>query len=502
MTKKDRITRKTFVLTAVIGSLLLIFMVSANTIWSSRQTNVATDEAVSEVSSFYLEAMADRRAKTITNLINNNFDQMDKAVQFIDDEDIYTKEELQAAIGKVKSLLSLDRFALVDDDDIVYTQYTTYTGGSRHAFLLNEKMDEKSISTVYLYGSSKQLCLAAPTSDLSIRRKKFKASFVQIDIREIVDLLAFDDQGRTYFGLYSRNGKNLSDTELGPFIGKQNLFEATKSVIREADWKKCQDSFEKGEEGSLAFTALGVEETLCYVPIEDTDWEMVVLISESVIHDRIRNISEKNLAASKHQIIFTLVLVLLFSAVLLIELMIMSRKNLEAEKETSKLFRNMANTDSMTGVRNKHAYSENEAYLNQKIMDNEIEKLGIVVCDINGLKYVNDTQGHAAGDKLIKDASNLICEYYNHGSVFRIGGDEFVVILQDKGYDTMIDVARELNRKIEDNIKTNSVVVAIGYSELTDGDNTLREVFERADQMMYERKKELKEIGAKTRLNN
>ena len=74
MTKKDRITRKTFVLTAVIGSLLLIFMVSANTIWSSRQTNVATDEAVSEVSSFYLEAMADRRAKTITNLINNNFD--------------------------------------------------------------------------------------------------------------------------------------------------------------------------------------------------------------------------------------------------------------------------------------------------------------------------------------------------------------------------------------------------------------------------------------------
>ncbi len=162
----------------------------------------------------------------------------------------------------------------------------------------------------------------------------------------------------------------------------------------------------------------------------------------------------------------------------------------------------MANTDSMTGVRNKHAYSENEAYLNQKIKDKEIEKLGIVVCDINGLKYVNDTEGHAAGDKLIKDACNLICEYFNHGSVFRIGGDEFVVTLQDKGYDTMIDVARELNRKIEDNIKTNSVVVAIGYSELTDGDNTLREVFERADQMMYERKKELKEMGAKTRLNN
>ncbi len=67
-------------------------------------------------------------------------------------------------------------------------------------------------------------------------------------------------------------------------------------------------------------------------------------------------------------------------------------------------------------------HKENEAYLNQKIMDKEIEQLGIVVCDINGLKYVNDTEGHAAGDKLIKDASSLICEYFKHGSVFRVGG--------------------------------------------------------------------------------
>ncbi|MCR5322957.1 MAG: hypothetical protein K6E85_06785 [Lachnospiraceae bacterium] len=78
--KKRTITRKTFALTATIGSLLIVAFLAVNTLWASRQTVKATEDAVSAVSSFYLEAMADRRAKTITNLIENNFDQMEKAL--------------------------------------------------------------------------------------------------------------------------------------------------------------------------------------------------------------------------------------------------------------------------------------------------------------------------------------------------------------------------------------------------------------------------------------
>lgn len=159
----------------------------------------------------------------------------------------------------------------------------------------------------------------------------------------------------------------------------------------------------------------------------------------------------------------------------------------------------MANTDSMTGVRNKHAYSEDEAALNRKIMGKEMEKLAVVVCDINGLKVINDTKGHAAGDKLIKDASALLCEYFIHGAVYRIGGDEFVVLLQGKGYDTREETMRSLNKKIEGNIATDDVVISMGYSVLKPEDELLHDVFERADQMMYERKKELKQMGAKTR---
>jgi diguanylate cyclase (GGDEF)-like protein len=174
-------------------------------------------------------------------------------------------------------------------------------------------------------------------------------------------------------------------------------------------------------------------------------------------------------------------------------------KDLQEEKENSKTFRSMASTDSLTGIRNKHAYTEAESALNRRIIEKDIEKLAIVVCDVNGLKIVNDTQGHAAGDKLIKDASSMICEYFSRVAVFRIGGDEFAVILQDKGYDTMHEVITEINRAIEENISKKEVVISIGYSELTPEDKHVHDIFERADQMMYKRKQQLKQMGAQTR---
>ena len=494
-----KITNRTFVLTAVVGSLLIMAMMTAYSVWVSRQTGAATDEAVSAVSSFYLEAMADRGAKAISNLINSSFNQMEKATAFIDEAQVDSPEVLRETIGKVESLLGLNRFALVDADNIVYTRYTTYTGGSRHAFLSEGEITGRIISVVSLYGSSKQLCLAFPTPGLSILGRPFKACFVQMGIDDIVDLLAFGDQGRTHFALYSKNGGNLSGTELGPMIAGHNLFDAIRGYVPEDVWRENRSNFESEAEGSFSFNSGDTEETLCYVPIPGTDWEMAVLIRESIIQDQIRDISEKTLANSRNQILFTSAAVLLLAAVLLFQYRKLSSDKLEAEKETSRAFHTMANTDSLTNIRNKHAYAEHEAAINQQIQAGALEKLAVVVGDINGLKYVNDTQGHAAGDQLIKEASAMICKAFSHGAVFRIGGDEFVVLLQGEGFDTMDEVIHALNRQVEANIREGAVVVSIGYAVLTPEDRQLRDVFERADNMMYERKKALKAMGARTR---
>ncbi len=482
---------------AAIGSVLIMVMVTANTYWASRQAVSSTDQAVSAVSAFYLESMADRRARTITNLINNNFDYMEKAVSVIDDEKIETQADLRAAIGRMKRLLSLNRFALVDEDDVVYTQYTTYTGRSRHAFLANKTLDDKMISTVFLYGSSKELCLAIPI-DIKVMGKQFKACFVQIDINDIVGLLAFDDQESTHFALYSANGGNLSETELGQLIGHKNIFDATKGNVSEEKWNAFREDFVNGNRGTLTFTINGVVDTICYEPVPDTGWELVVMIRESVIQDQIREISEKSLITNRIQILFLLVVTTLFSAVLFYLIRRLAKEKLDEEKENSKVFQSMANTDSMTGVRNKHAYTEMENTINSQIEAGEVDKLAVVVGDINGLKIVNDTQGHAAGDKLIKDASALICDRFKRGAVFRIGGDEFVILLQGEGFDMMHKDIEEINKTVEANIKNNSVVVSIGYSVLEQDDKCLNDVFERADKMMYERKSELKAMGAQT----
>ncbi len=494
MTGKKPITNRKIVMTAVIGIVLILAMVSANTLWTSKKANDATDEAVSAVSTFYLEAMADRRAKIITNQINEDFAEMEKAVDFIRDEDIDSQKDLQDTIGRLESLLSLKRFALVDENNIVYTHYTTYTGKSRHAFLAGKKLDGRTISAVSLYGSSKQLCLAAPTPKLTILGKSFKACFVQLDMKDLVDLMAFDDQGRTYYAMYSKGGGNLSGTELGPIISDQNLFDAIVGLVPDKVWKETVKNFEEEKAGTITFDSGKTDETLCYVPIQGTGWEMAVLIRESVIQDRIRSVSQKHLVNSRNQILFTFLVVLILAGILLQLLRRQSAERLEEEKQASKTFQAMANKDSLTGVRNKFAYSENEAAIDQKIQNKEQQQLAVVVGDINGLKLVNDTQGHAAGDQLIKDACALICEYFSHGAVFRIGGDEFAVILQGKGYDTMEEVVDAFNEKVEANRKENEVVVSIGYSTLQPDDQHLGEVFERADKMMYERKKELKEM--------
>ena len=496
--KKRRMTEKAVTITAAIGSVLIMAIVIANTFWASRQAMSSTNEAVSAVSAFYLESIADRRSRAITNLINNNFDYMEKAVSVIDSENIESQDDLRAAIGRMKSLLSLNRFALVDEDDIVYTQYTTYTGGSRHSFLQENTLNDKMISTVFRYGSSKELCLAIPT-DIYIMGKKFKACFVQIDINDIVDLLAFDDQESTHFALYSENGGNISETELGPIVGTKNIFDAINGNVSEEEWNSFRDDFANGKKGTLTFSMYGVTDTICYEAVPDTGWELAVMTRENVIQEQIQEISEKSIKANHMQIFFLLVVASLFSALLFYMLRRVANDKLEEEKENSKVFKSMANTDSLTGVRNKHAYMETEAGLNSKIREGSIDKLALVACDINGLKYVNDTKGHAAGDKLIKDASALICDFFNHGSVYRTGGDEFVVLLQEKGYDSMDEAIAAFNRQAEENIMKNEVVVSIGYSTLQPGDEQLHDIFERADHMMYEHKKVLKSMGAKTR---
>ena len=162
-------------------------------------------------------------------------------------------------------------------------------------------------------------------------------------------------------------------------------------------------------------------------------------------------------------------------------------------REEASLAYEKARRDDLTGIKNKNAYGEFEKKLNQQIQSGEDVEFAIAICDVNGLKTVNDTQGHIAGDKYIRMASKLVCETFKHSPVFRVGGDEFVAILRGSDFDRREKLQNSLLEIVKQNVKEDKVVVACGISVFDKKhDKSVSEVFERADAMMYRNKMSLK----------
>lgn len=169
---------------------------------------------------------------------------------------------------------------------------------------------------------------------------------------------------------------------------------------------------------------------------------------------------------------------------------------LEREKEQLlelKTAWSLAYTDALTGVKSKLAYAEKVDLLTKQMEQGYVDELAIAVFDVNDLKWVNDNLGHEVGDKFIKEACWLICNIFKKSPVYRVGGDEFVAILEREDYQERVALLHQFNQAVEENRQKKSVIVAVGMAEYKPHqDDSYKQVFERADVRMYERKHELK----------
>ena len=154
----------------------------------------------------------------------------------------------------------------------------------------------------------------------------------------------------------------------------------------------------------------------------------------------------------------------------------------------------MARRDELTGTKNKTAYHEMETELQRQLTEESVS-FGIVVCDINDLKIINDTEGHKAGDDYIRACCRLVCRIFHHSPVFRIGGDEFAVVLRGQDYLHRESLISQLRRQVEENIRIGEgPVLASGLAVYQpDDDPSVEAVFSRADSQMYGDKARLKQ---------
>ena len=159
----------------------------------------------------------------------------------------------------------------------------------------------------------------------------------------------------------------------------------------------------------------------------------------------------------------------------------------------------MAYTDPLTGVKSKHAYNEAEEDMDQRIAEGAVSEFSVVVFDLNDLKVVNDSRGHEVGDEYIKDACKLICTCFKHSPVFRVGGDEFVAILEEEDYANQEELLERFEKQVLENLGRDKTVVAFGCARFDPRqDKSTRMVFERADASMYGKKELLKSLGTET----
>ena len=149
-----------------------------------------------------------------------------------------------------------------------------------------------------------------------------------------------------------------------------------------------------------------------------------------------------------------------------------------------------AHRDGLTGVGNKSAFIDKEAELN-KAIDHGLTDFCIAVFDVNKLKITNDVFGHTAGDKLLCTVSNQLSKFFGAENIFRIGGDEFVVVIQNT------DTAEEVLNECIDSMKSLSLegypqsVVSCAYGlSYFDKDNDWKvsDMLQRADKEMYKNK--------------
>lgn len=152
----------------------------------------------------------------------------------------------------------------------------------------------------------------------------------------------------------------------------------------------------------------------------------------------------------------------------------------------------LAYRDGLTGVKNKAAYQEATAKLEEETRIGR-PRFGVVVFDINNLKQVNDNHGHDFGDMMIMDACKIICKVFKRSPVYRIGGDEFAVILERADLELHKELSGQLEQEIVEfnQYPHNGLQLSIarGIAIYEEGlDLSYGDVFKRADEAMYQNK--------------
>lgn len=148
------------------------------------------------------------------------------------------------------------------------------------------------------------------------------------------------------------------------------------------------------------------------------------------------------------------------------------QKNIEVE----------CNTDALTGIHNRFSYINRCRQLYETN-----QSVGVIYCDLNGLKFLNDNFGHEEGDRLIKRMAKTMISAFRQNECFRVGGDEFIVLVADIEKENFEFRAKAFEEYIEKKSE-NFLLACSGFAWTQNGQN-LEDAVRQAEKIMYQNKK-------------
>lgn len=260
---------------------------------------------------------------------------------------------------------------------------------------------------------------------------------------EMIENIRFVDSGECY--IINGEGTDIAVSDKNHIDWVNSQYNAQKIIEEEGTDDETRSILELEQKGLNGETGLGTyywEDGLVYVfykPIPSVGWVLLAGMRE----EEMASMTQSTLFASISKgpvLAICLFLVLVLTALIMFWIISSMKKNAEINEK----LKIIANYDSLSGLNNRNSY---HAALDN-LFDEDEGCLGCVYLDVNGLHELNNHFGHQAGDQMLKAVADALRTYFPKEGLYRIGGDEFVVLSRKKSKQELHTITDQVRQSL------------------------------------------------------
>lgn len=338
---------------------------------------------------------------------------LEMMADIIAEEEEITSERVLKILRSARDMGMISRLGIVLPNDQIFEQDGTLSAPV-NGITFEDLAEKGSFITNVEPDNAKQDESVLFLNVLIEEKNKTKGIlFGVIEPRDLSDYfkVGIFDGSADIFIVDARNREFIMDT----LHGKKESADALEGHKIKKGYNKEQTvkDLENGEGGMTAYFSSSLDEYLytAYEPVNINDWFVMLSVPESIVFRETKYIEK---------ILFWLGL---YEAVVLIAYFLW---DIACTRREIRVKEKMATTDLLTNLKNRNAYEQILSQYNSKLPDS----LSCIYADANGLHELNNSQGHAAGDRMLKTVAAVFVGFFGQENVYRIGGDEFLVFVE------------------------------------------------------------------------